>query len=62
MHKQRSKKEEEIAQNTRLREKMESIQAEVVRFSENIDKFAAICDDELEELLANIDKVTHSIH
>ena len=44
--------------NTKLKEKMENIQSEVIKFSENIDKFASICDDELEELITNIDKVT----
>jgi len=38
-----------------LKAKMEEIQGEVGNFSKNIDAFAMICDDELEELLDNIE-------
>ena len=47
--------------NSKLKQKMENIQTEVIKFSENIDKFATICDEELEDLLDNIDTVTQSI-
>lgn len=45
-----------------MRRKMDLIQNEVRGFSLNIDKFAKICDDELENLLENIDSITTSIH
>lgn len=48
----------EHEQNTEMKRKMELIQKEVKGFNTNIDKFASICDQQLENLLDNIDTIT----
>ena len=47
--------------NAQLKMKMETIQDEVNSFSKNINAFTTICDSQLEQLLSNIDKVTHTL-
>lgn len=44
----KASKEHELQQNAYLKQKMDNIQEEVSKFSENIDYFSLMCDEELQ--------------
>ncbi len=39
-----------------MKEKIEGIQAEISKFTQNISSFALTCDDELTKIIENLDQ------